>query len=109
MAKTQLWYETKTNPPKPQPKPWFKFWIATLAKKKHKSSSQEKHDERREIVLSDRQLERINLMNGSFLDREVAEKVALSDSGMLRVSRGDVLVGQGGKYLHPRLFKVIKV
>jgi len=46
-------------------------------------------------------------MSGAFDDQEVDEKVALSNSRDLDVGRGDVLVGQGGKYLHPRLFRVI--
>jgi hypothetical protein len=46
-------------------------------------------------------------MGGAFHDREVSEKVALSGSEILSVDRGDVLVGQGGRYLHPRLFRVM--
>jgi len=45
-------------------------------------------------------------MSSAFDDEEVDEKVALSGSMILDVGRGDVLVGQGGKYLHPRLFRV---
>ena len=46
-------------------------------------------------------------MSGAYHDRQVCEKIALDGSEILDVSRGDVLVGQGGKYLHPRLFRVI--
>jgi len=46
-------------------------------------------------------------MSSAFHDREISEKVALAGSEILNVNRGDVLVGQGGRYLHPRLFKVI--
>ena len=46
-------------------------------------------------------------MSGAFHDREVSEKVALGRSDILNIDRGDVLVGQGGRYLHPRLFKVM--
>jgi len=46
-------------------------------------------------------------MSGAFDDQEVDEKVALAGSGILDVAKGDVLVGQGGRYLHPRLFRVI--
>jgi len=46
-------------------------------------------------------------MSGAFDDQEVDEKVALAGSEILDVGRGDVLVGQGGRYLHPRLFRVI--
>jgi len=46
-------------------------------------------------------------MSGAFDDQERNEKVALGGSMILDVARGDVLVGQGGKYLHPRLFRVI--
>jgi len=46
-------------------------------------------------------------MSGAFDDQECDEKVALGGSIILDVTRGDVLVGQGGKYLHPRLFRVI--
>lgn len=45
-------------------------------------------------------------MSGAFDDQEVDEKVALDWSKDLDVNKGDVLVGQGGKYLHPRLFRV---
>jgi len=44
-------------------------------------------------------------MSGSFDDQERDEKVALDWSKDLDVNKGDVLVGQGGKYLHPRLFR----
>ena len=46
-------------------------------------------------------------MSGAFHDREVSEKVALRESDILNIDRGDVLVGQGGRYLHPCLFRVI--
>jgi len=46
-------------------------------------------------------------MSEAFHDREVSEKVALGKSDTLDIDRGDVLVGQGGRYLHPQLCKVI--
>jgi len=46
-------------------------------------------------------------MSGAFDDEERDEKVALASSQVLDVWRGDVLVGQGGRHLHPRLFRVI--
>jgi hypothetical protein len=46
-------------------------------------------------------------MSGAYDDEITDEKVALARSEILDVSRGDVLVGQGGKYLHPRLFRVM--
>jgi len=53
------------------------------------------------------QLERIRIMSGAFEDQIFDEKVALDRSLVLDVDRGDVLVGQGGKYMHPCLFKSI--
>ena len=47
-------------------------------------------------------------MSGAFHDREVSEKIALGSSSVIRVDRGDVLVGQGGKYLHPQLFRITR-
>jgi hypothetical protein len=111
MQKTRLlWAETRTSPhKKPEVQPWYKAWIQTLAERerKHKSPSEKRHDEIRERVLTERQKERIRIMSGSFHDREVSEKVALSRSTILHMDQGDVLVGQSGHYLHPSLFKKI--
>jgi hypothetical protein len=100
---------TRTKPPAKAPTPaWYQAWIKILAEKnKHSSPARDARNEDRERKLSTRQLERIRIMGGAFHDREVSEKVALSGSDVLNVGRGDVLVGQGGKYLHPQLFKVI--
>ena len=104
-----LWHETKLSPRKAAPPPWYNTWLKLLSERrtKHISPSQGKHNEMRKRKLTTRQLERIRVMSGAFDDEEVDEKVALGDSMMLMVERGDVLVGQGGKYLHPRLFRVI--
>jgi len=100
---------TRTEPPARVPTPaWLQAWLKTLAEKnKRTKPSREKRNEEREQKLSARQLERNRIMGGAFHDREISEKVALSGSTILGVGRGDVLVGQGGRYLHPRLFRVI--
>ena len=46
-------------------------------------------------------------MAGAFEDHELSEKVALDSSKILDVGRGDVLISQAGKYVHPRLFRVM--
>jgi len=88
---------------------WYGAWLKLLAKKKEKQSSpnRDKRNETRERTLTDRQKERIRIMSGAFDDQEVDEKIALQNSAMLDVGRGDVLVGQSGRYLHPRLFREI--
>ena len=104
----QLWYETKTNPcPKAQAPRWFQAWLKLLSQPKHSSSSRDKRNEARERALSTRQLERIRIMAGAFEDHELSEKVALDSSKILDVGRGDVLISQAGKYVHPRLFRVM--
>jgi hypothetical protein len=98
----------ETAPAKALDPPWYQAWLKTLVQKnKHSSPARDERNEEREQKLSDRQLERYRIMGGAFHDREVSEKVALDGSEILNVGRGDVLVGQGGKYLHPRLFRVI--
>jgi len=106
----QLWHETKINPRQRAESPrWFQAWLKLLSEKrtKHISPSEKKHNEIRERKLTARHLERIRIMSGSFDDQERDEKVALDSSKDLDVDKGDVLVGQGGRYLHPRLFRVI--
>ena len=105
----RFWYVTRIKPPARAPAPaWYQVWLKTLAEKnKHTKPSRDKRNEDRERKLSTRQLERRRIMSSAFHDREISEKVALAGSEILNVNRGDVLVGQGGRYLHPRLFKVI--
>jgi hypothetical protein len=105
----RFWYVTRTKPPARAPAPaWYQAWLKTLAEKnKHTKPSRDKRNEDRERKLSTRQLERRRIMSGAFHDREVSEKVALGRSDILNIDRGDVLVGQGGRYLHPRLFRVM--
>jgi hypothetical protein len=100
---------TRTKPPAKAPAPaWYQAWLKILAERnKHSSPTRDERNEDRERKLSTRQLERIKIMGGAFHDREVSEKVALSGSEILSVDRGDVLVGQGGRYLHPQLFRVM--
>jgi len=74
---------------------------------KHSSPSRGKRNLERLEELTPRQREKIRIMSGAFDDQEVDEKIALQNSVMLDVGRGDVLVGQSGRYLHPRLFRVI--
>jgi len=105
----RFWYVTRTEPPARAPTPvWYQAWLKALAEKsKHTKPSRERRNEDRERKLSTRQLERRRIISGAFHDREVSEKVALGKSDILSIDRGDVLVGQGGRYLHPRLFKVM--
>ena len=101
----QLWHEAH---PKPETPKWYQAWLKLLSEKRTKPSpSRDKRNETNKRKLTTRQLERIRIMSGSFDDKECDEKVALGGSIILDVTRGDVLVGQGGKYLHPRLFRVI--
>jgi len=104
----QLWHETKTNPPTRVETPrWFGAWLKLLSQPRHSSPSRDQRNKARERTLSTRQLERIKIMSGAFDDREISEKVALAGSSILDVGRGDVLISQAGKYVHPRLFRVI--
>jgi len=108
MANSQFWHETEANPSQRVETPrWFGAWLKLLSQPRHSGPCREKRNETRERILSTRQIERIRIMSGAFDDQEVDEKVALAGSGILDVAKGDVLVGQGGRYLHPRLFRVI--
>ena len=105
----QLWYENRISPhQRIEPPKWYGAWLKLLSKKREKRPSPDRNQRNKERTkrLSNQQKERIRIMSGSFDDHEVDEKVALDNSMMLTVERGDVLVGQGGKYLHPRLFRV---
>jgi len=103
----QLWYENRISPhQRIEPPKWYEAWLKLLSKKIEKSSpNRGRRNETRDRALTDRQKERIRIMSGAFDDDMVDEKVALDNSSMLGVQRADVLVGQGGKYLHPRLFR----
>jgi len=102
MANSRFW----ANPTREPRLPIWLPWLSTESEK-CSSPSRDQRNQKRLEELTPRQRERIRIMSGAFDDQEVDEKVALSDSKDLDVGRGDVLVGQGGKYLHPRLFKVI--
>ena len=104
----QLWHQMRNSSPQKVETPkWFQLWLKLLSEPKHSSPSRDQRNETHERILSTRRLERIRIMSRAFDDQEVDEKVALGGSSILDVARGDVLVGQGGKYLHPRLFRVV--
>jgi len=101
MANSRFWASPTREPKLP-------VWLPWLEKSEKKSSrSRNQRNKERLEELAPRQRERIRIMSGAFDDQEVDEKIALQNSEMLDVERGDVLVGQSGRYLHPRLFKVI--
>jgi len=101
MANLRFWASPTREPKLP-------IWLPWLEKPEKKSSrSRTRRNKERLEELTPRQRERIRIMSGAFDDQEVDEKVALDWSKDLDVNKGDVLVGQGGKYLHPRLFRVI--
>ena len=91
----------------PRREPKLPIWFPWLSREpeKHSSPSRDQRNQKRLEELAPRQRERIRIMSGSFDDQEVDEKVALASSQILDVGRGDILVGQGGKTLHPKLFK----
>ena len=102
MAKPRFWAFSTGEPKLPIWTPWL-----YREPEKHSSPSRDRRGQKRLEKLTSRQRERIRIMSRAFDDQEVDEKVALAGSKVLDEGRGDVLVGQGGKYLHPRLFKVI--
>lgn len=105
-----LWHETKTRPPQVHHCPaWLKGRFKSTTQRKHSSPSRIHRNEARrknwEETLTLKQRERVRIMSRAFNDPEASEKIALDDSSLLQVYKGDVLMGQGGRYLHPRLFK----
>jgi len=102
MANRRFWANPTREPKLPIWFPWL-----SQEPEKHSSPSRDQRNEERREKLTDREKERIRIMSGAFDDEERDEKVALQSSELLDVWRGDVLVGQGGRHLHPRLFRVI--